>query len=194
MRGRRREPTADTPMDLTEEFDAHADRAASMAQPAATGASRRLAVAGGAGRRHRLLAEDPHFQADSGHFLYLEAAGDWDLSTEVRFAPAHQYDPGGAPGAALAGSAGEDLRRVRAGRAELARGGGDERRLLRLVDTAVPERTGPRGVPYPAEGRPTMRSSGRLPGPIRRGPSRGSPTCTTTSRALLRPLRLQPSG
>ena len=35
------------------------------------------------------------FQADSGHFLYLEAAGDWDLSTEVRFAPAHQYDQAG---------------------------------------------------------------------------------------------------
>ena len=35
------------------------------------------------------------FSADNGHFLGLELQGDFVLSTEVRFQPAHQYDQAG---------------------------------------------------------------------------------------------------
>jgi uncharacterized protein len=35
------------------------------------------------------------FEADNGHFLHLEMAGDLVLSTRVRFQPVHQYDQAG---------------------------------------------------------------------------------------------------
>lgn len=35
------------------------------------------------------------FEADNGHFLYLEARGDFDLVTKVTSRPAHQYDQAG---------------------------------------------------------------------------------------------------
>jgi len=35
------------------------------------------------------------FRADNGHFLYLEVAGDFSVTTKVRFRPAHQYDQAG---------------------------------------------------------------------------------------------------
>jgi regulation of enolase protein 1 (concanavalin A-like superfamily) len=35
------------------------------------------------------------FRADNGHFLGLEAAGDFAVSTQVRFNPVHQYDQAG---------------------------------------------------------------------------------------------------
>lgn len=35
------------------------------------------------------------FQVDSGHFLFAEVAGPFRLATQVRFAPAHQYDQAG---------------------------------------------------------------------------------------------------
>ncbi len=35
------------------------------------------------------------FQADNGHFLYTELAGDFVLSTRVTLEPAHQYDQAG---------------------------------------------------------------------------------------------------
>jgi regulation of enolase protein 1 (concanavalin A-like superfamily) len=35
------------------------------------------------------------FEADNGHFLFAEAAGDFVLVTHVRFRPAHQYDQAG---------------------------------------------------------------------------------------------------
>jgi regulation of enolase protein 1 (concanavalin A-like superfamily) len=35
------------------------------------------------------------FRADNGHFLYLEVAGDFSVTTKVRFHPAHQYDQAG---------------------------------------------------------------------------------------------------
>jgi uncharacterized protein len=35
------------------------------------------------------------FRADSGHFLYLEVAGDFSLTTKVSFHPAHLYDQAG---------------------------------------------------------------------------------------------------
>lgn len=35
------------------------------------------------------------FRADNGHFLYLEAVGDFTVTTKVRFHPAHQYDQAG---------------------------------------------------------------------------------------------------
>jgi uncharacterized protein len=35
------------------------------------------------------------FSADNGHLLYSEVAGDFALTTRVRFAPVHQYDQAG---------------------------------------------------------------------------------------------------
>jgi regulation of enolase protein 1 (concanavalin A-like superfamily) len=35
------------------------------------------------------------FRADNGHFLYLEVAGDFSVTTKVRFQPAHLYDQAG---------------------------------------------------------------------------------------------------
>ena len=35
------------------------------------------------------------FEADSGHFLYLQAFGDFDLTTKVTSHPCHQYDQAG---------------------------------------------------------------------------------------------------
>ena len=35
------------------------------------------------------------FEADNGHFLYFEHAGDIEIATRVRFFPAHQYDQAG---------------------------------------------------------------------------------------------------
>jgi len=35
------------------------------------------------------------FRADNGHFLHLEIAGDFTVTTKVRFRPAHQYDQAG---------------------------------------------------------------------------------------------------
>jgi len=35
------------------------------------------------------------FRADSGHFLYLEVAGDFSLTTKVRLHPVHLYDQAG---------------------------------------------------------------------------------------------------
>jgi len=35
------------------------------------------------------------FAVDNGHFLHLELEGDFNLSTRVRFYPAHQYDQAG---------------------------------------------------------------------------------------------------
>ena len=35
------------------------------------------------------------FEADNGHFLYLEVEGDFILSTRLSFSPAHQYDQAG---------------------------------------------------------------------------------------------------
>ena len=35
------------------------------------------------------------FRADNGHFLYLDVAGDFSMTTKVRFAPAHLYDQAG---------------------------------------------------------------------------------------------------
>jgi regulation of enolase protein 1 (concanavalin A-like superfamily) len=35
------------------------------------------------------------FQNDNGHFLYVEVAGDFILTTKVRFSPQHQYDQAG---------------------------------------------------------------------------------------------------
>lgn len=35
------------------------------------------------------------FEADSGHFLFLEAAGDFILTARVQFQPRHQYDQAG---------------------------------------------------------------------------------------------------
>jgi len=35
------------------------------------------------------------FRADNGHFLYLEVAGDFSVTTQVRFHPAHLYDQAG---------------------------------------------------------------------------------------------------
>ncbi len=35
------------------------------------------------------------FEADNGHFLYLQASGDFVLTTRVRFHPRHQYDQAG---------------------------------------------------------------------------------------------------
>src|SRR5262249_4503685 len=35
------------------------------------------------------------FQADNGHFLGLEVKGNFNLSTQVTFHPAHQYDQAG---------------------------------------------------------------------------------------------------
>jgi uncharacterized protein len=35
------------------------------------------------------------FRADTGHFLYAEVAGDFTMTTQVRFHPSHQYDQAG---------------------------------------------------------------------------------------------------
>jgi regulation of enolase protein 1 (concanavalin A-like superfamily) len=35
------------------------------------------------------------FRADNGHFLHLEVSGDFTVTTQVRFHPAHQYDQAG---------------------------------------------------------------------------------------------------
>ncbi|MBB3196988.1 DUF1349 domain-containing protein [Roseateles terrae] len=35
------------------------------------------------------------FEADNGHFLFLEAVGDFVLTTKVSFRPKHQYDQAG---------------------------------------------------------------------------------------------------
>lgn len=35
------------------------------------------------------------FEADNGHLLFAEVVGDFVVSTQVRFAPAHQYDQAG---------------------------------------------------------------------------------------------------
>jgi uncharacterized protein len=35
------------------------------------------------------------FQADSGHFLYLDTSTDFECTTEVEFDPVHQYDQAG---------------------------------------------------------------------------------------------------
>lgn len=35
------------------------------------------------------------FRADNGHFLHLEVAGDFTVTTKVRFHPAHPYDQAG---------------------------------------------------------------------------------------------------
>ena len=35
------------------------------------------------------------FQADNGHFLFTQLAGDFVLTTRARFHPAHQYDQAG---------------------------------------------------------------------------------------------------
>ena len=35
------------------------------------------------------------FRADNGHFLYLEVAGDFSVTTKVHFHPAHLYDQAG---------------------------------------------------------------------------------------------------
>jgi uncharacterized protein len=35
------------------------------------------------------------FRADNGHFLYLEVVGNFSLTTQVRFHPAHLYDQAG---------------------------------------------------------------------------------------------------
>ena len=35
------------------------------------------------------------FRMDNGHFLYLEVAGDFSLTTQVRFHPVHLYDQAG---------------------------------------------------------------------------------------------------
>jgi regulation of enolase protein 1 (concanavalin A-like superfamily) len=35
------------------------------------------------------------FEADNGHFLFAEVAGDFVLTTHVRFRPVHQYDQAG---------------------------------------------------------------------------------------------------
>jgi len=35
------------------------------------------------------------FRADNGHFLHLEVAGDFSVTTKVRFHPAHPYDQAG---------------------------------------------------------------------------------------------------
>jgi regulation of enolase protein 1 (concanavalin A-like superfamily) len=35
------------------------------------------------------------FEADNGHFLFTEVAGDFVLTTHVRFRPVHQYDQAG---------------------------------------------------------------------------------------------------
>ena len=35
------------------------------------------------------------FEADNGHFLFAEVAGDFVLTTHVRFSPVHQYDQAG---------------------------------------------------------------------------------------------------
>ena len=35
------------------------------------------------------------FRADNGHFLHLEVAGDFCVTTKVRFHPAHRYDQAG---------------------------------------------------------------------------------------------------
>ena len=35
------------------------------------------------------------FAVDNGHFLYLQPEGDFVLTTQVRFFPAHQYDQAG---------------------------------------------------------------------------------------------------
>lgn len=35
------------------------------------------------------------FEADNGHFLYTEVAGDWVMTTHVRLLPVHQYDQAG---------------------------------------------------------------------------------------------------
>ena len=35
------------------------------------------------------------FQADNGHFLFREVDGDFTITTQVRFQPAHQYDQAG---------------------------------------------------------------------------------------------------
>jgi regulation of enolase protein 1 (concanavalin A-like superfamily) len=35
------------------------------------------------------------FEADNGHFLFTEVAGDFVLATHVRFRPVHQYDQAG---------------------------------------------------------------------------------------------------
>ena len=35
------------------------------------------------------------FRADNGHFLYLKVAGDFSVTTRVRFHPAHLYDQAG---------------------------------------------------------------------------------------------------
>lgn len=35
------------------------------------------------------------FEADNGHFLFAERAGDFVLTTRVRFRPVHQYDQAG---------------------------------------------------------------------------------------------------
>lgn len=35
------------------------------------------------------------FEVDNGHFLYLKATGDFNLTTQVHFSPRHQYDQAG---------------------------------------------------------------------------------------------------
>ncbi|MGE0760546.1 MAG: DUF1349 domain-containing protein, partial [Pirellulaceae bacterium] len=35
------------------------------------------------------------FEADNGHFLFTQVAGDFVLTTQVRFHPIHQYDQAG---------------------------------------------------------------------------------------------------
>ena len=35
------------------------------------------------------------FRADNGHFLYLKVAGDFSVTTQVRFRPVHAYDQAG---------------------------------------------------------------------------------------------------
>jgi len=35
------------------------------------------------------------FRADNGHFLFTEVAGDFTITTKVRFRPVHQYDQAG---------------------------------------------------------------------------------------------------
>jgi len=35
------------------------------------------------------------FEVDNGHFLYLNATGDFTLTTQVHFSPRHQYDQAG---------------------------------------------------------------------------------------------------
>src|SRR3954463_11343784 len=36
------------------------------------------------------------FEADSGHLLFTQVAGDFVLATKVRFHPVHQYDQAGS--------------------------------------------------------------------------------------------------